>query len=204
MFGILQKFNISIKSFKTFLAYFSVRLLEQKMNFLKLTTNKDKLRAISKFRFLNILRQLKHYLDLTDYMREYVRNYAKKTKLLQNKKIAMLKRSSFIKGSARRSFSARTTLQDSTQEEIQFFKILQKRLSFSRYLVHFNSVRQLYMDVDSNKKENIRIMIYHFKQKQNINYPARSFIEPIMFLSRRITDVEIKYWSIELELIDLM
>ena len=82
MFRIFQKFNISIKLFKTFFVYFSVRFLNQKMNSLNLTTNKNKFRVINKLKFSIIFRKLKNYFELTDWFKKYVKNYAKMTKLL--------------------------------------------------------------------------------------------------------------------------
>ena len=46
-------------------------------------------------------------------------------------------------------------------------------------------------------------MMYHFKQIIN-DYPARFMIELIMFLNKRITNAEFRYWFIELEIADLM
>lgn len=202
VFETFQKFNISIKPSKTFLAYPSVRLLGQKVNSLGLVTDEDKLRAISKLKFPTTLRQLEHYLGLTGWLREYVKSYAKVSEPLQDRKTALLKRSP-IAGSARRSFSARTLLQNPTEEEVLSYKVLQKRLSSPRYLVHCSPVRQLYLDVDASKEEGIGAMVYHSKQITS-DYPARTMVEPIMFLSRRITDTESRYWPTELELAGLV
>ena len=50
-------------------------------------------------------------------------------------------------------------------------------------------------------------MIYHVKNNVNWNdkkYSFRKFIEFILFFNRFLIDVEIKYWSIELKLVDII
>ena len=61
---------------KAFLGYPSVNLLGQRVNSLGLSTAEDKLSAISKLRYPIILGELKHYLGLTGYLRQYVHFYA--------------------------------------------------------------------------------------------------------------------------------
>ena len=53
------------------------------------------------------------------------------------------------------------------------------------------------------QKKNIEAMIYHFKQIIS-DYSIKIMIKSIMFLSRKITDIEFKYWSIELKLAGLI
>ena len=203
MFQIFRKFNIFIKSFKTFLIYFSVRFLSQKMNSLNLIIDENKFRVINNLKFPVTLRQLKHYFDLTDWMREYVEKYVKIAELLQIRKTTMLKKSFFIDEFVRRTFFSKFRLKNPTSTKKNFFRTFQKILFSSRYFVHFNFIRQFYMNVDVSKKKKMKVMIYHSKQQTN-NYSARIMIEPIMFFNRRITDIESKYWSIELKLADLV
>ena len=66
VFAILKTNNIFIKFTKTFLNYFNVFLLKQKIDFLNLIIIEKKLRAIVKLRFLKIFHQLKTYLKLID------------------------------------------------------------------------------------------------------------------------------------------
>lgn len=203
MFQIFKKFNISVKSFKIFLAYSSIRLLNQKVNSLRFATNENKLKTINNLKFLITLRQLEHYLDLTDWFREYVKKYAKVVEFLQNRKTVMLKKSPFIDESIRRSYSSKTVLQSFIKEEISFYEFLQKSLFLFQYLIHFSSHRQLYINVDSSKKKSMSDMIYHSKQITD-DYSFRIMIEPIMFFNRKITDLKSRYWFTELKLADLI
>ena len=72
VFKMLQNNNISIKFIKTFLNYFCVTLLDQKVNFLDLLINIEKLKTIVKIQFLKFFRFLKIYFDFIEYFREYV------------------------------------------------------------------------------------------------------------------------------------
>lgn len=107
IFQIFRTFNIFIKSSKTFLVYLFVRFLKQKVDFLKLITDEKKLRAINKLKFSVTLKQLKHYLDVTNWLRKYVKNYAKLIESLQIKKIHLLK-NSLLKEFARRFFFSKS------------------------------------------------------------------------------------------------
>ena len=47
-------------------------------------------------------------------------------------------------------------------------------------------------------------MIYHFKSNANFNNSKRNDIEFILFLNRMFNEIEIRYWFIEFEMIDLI
>ena len=76
VFDTLNVNNIFIKSTKTFIEYFIVNLLNQKINSFDLIIAEDKLKVISLLKFPRILQQLKTYLKLISYLREYVSFYA--------------------------------------------------------------------------------------------------------------------------------
>ena len=92
VFDILRSNNISIKSIKSFIDYFSMSLLEQRINSFDFVTNEQKLKAISKLVFSKTLKQLKTYLKLTEWFRDYIEKYAEKFKSLQKQKITLLKK----------------------------------------------------------------------------------------------------------------
>ena len=76
VFIVLIENNIFIKIVKVFLDYSSISLLDQKVDSFDLTIFEKKLKTISKLRFSRILRQLEIYLNLIDWMRNYVSYYA--------------------------------------------------------------------------------------------------------------------------------
>ena len=66
IFDILTTNNIFIKLEKTFVEYFTMYLLNQKIDFLELTTIGKKLKIISKLKYSQIFQILKIYLRFID------------------------------------------------------------------------------------------------------------------------------------------
>ena len=208
VFSMLDKNNISIKSIKIFLSYSSVSLLDQKIDSLDLITSEEKLKTIVKLRFFRTLRQLETYLDLIDWLRDYIAHYADIFKSLQDKKIELLRDESTAE-SAKRFYFSKTRVQHSTAEELTSFDALQIVLTKSFYLVHSNFKRQLFIDLNASKKFDFDVMLYYVKkvyldQLESDKYSSRHVIESILFLSRLLTDVETRYWSIELKIVDIV
>ena len=134
IFKIFSRLNISIKLIKVFLSYSNVVLLKQRVDELKLSTTKKKLKVIVSLKFSNILKNLKHYLKLTKYIRNHIYYYFAIVKSLQNLKTILLKTTSV--DSKRRQFINKVKI-SSTQKELLFFEILQNVLSKSTMLFHF-------------------------------------------------------------------
>ena len=203
IFQTLRINNISINLKKTFLSYFSVKLLKQHVTFLSFFTDEFKLQAIANFKFSTILDQFETYFELTKWFRQYIEKYAAIVKFLQMKKTLLLQQTSKSKN-ARKSYFSKIKFTESFAK-IDAFKIIQKSLSTSTYLVYFDSKRQLYIDLDSNKKMKIDDVIYHVIDDSSfINYSIKKFIQSVMFLSRFLSAAEHKYWSTELKLVELV
>ena len=151
IFDILKTNNISTKFTKSFIEYFSVSFLEQHVNSFEFVTNDQKLKTIVKLIFSTTLRQLKTYLKLTDWFREYIEGYAAKFKSLQERKTNLLKKALLFER-ARKTFTSKTRLISSTFDEIKLFRILQKHFSSFFFLNYFDQTKQLYIDLDTNKK----------------------------------------------------
>lgn len=86
VFKTLNSINIHLKPNKAYLDYPSIDLLGQRVNALRLTTTEEKLWAIKNLEFPKTLATLDKYLDLTNYLKQYVPYYAIITKLLQERK----------------------------------------------------------------------------------------------------------------------
>ena len=200
VFGKLVDVNVSIKPTKAFIGYPSVQLLGQKVDSFGLSTSEEKLRAIAKLQFPRTLRQLETYLGLTGWMREYVPFYAGVSKPLQKRKTALLKPAP-KEGSARKAFASRTRIEDRTPKEVASYKVLQSLLSAPTYLTHHDPRRQTFVDLDASKEFGIGAVVYHVKEGccQPGEYPPRSAIQPIMFLSRLLNSAETRYWPTEME-----
>ena len=126
------------------------------------------------------------------------------SKTLQKKKIILLKFFS-KKNNARKIFANRIRIDNSTLKEIVSFQILQFFLSKFIYLIHHNVTRQIYINLNVNKKFDIETIIYHLKKKFcNENYSSRFAIKFILFLSRFLNFAKTKYWLIELKFVDII
>ena len=89
--NLFREMNIILKSFKTFLNYSNIALLRQKVDNLGLIISKNKLKAIMILSFSKILKDLKTYLEMIEYLKNYISYYAQKAKPLQKKKVMLLK-----------------------------------------------------------------------------------------------------------------
>lgn len=186
--------RISLSFRKAFLDYSFVTLLEQKVNELDLVTTAEKLKAIIKLKFSATLKKLNIYLDLIDWLRDYVQSYAQIVKLLQKRKTLLLRQ--ILKNLSK--FRKRTTIKISlvsTTFEIDAFEYLREVFSRSSMLVHFVSNSQLYVNIDSFKVFDFAEMIYHIMSIK---------IRSILFLSQELNSAEKNYWSTELKVAELV
>ena len=83
MFEELAFKEICLLSEKFFLNYLFIYLLSQQVDTLKLITVKAKLIVIMNLKFLYTFIQLKKYLNMTDYLHQYISHYAVIVKSLQ-------------------------------------------------------------------------------------------------------------------------
>ena len=198
VFFVLKKNNIFIKSIKVFIDYLFVFLFDQKINFLKLATIVEKFKIIVKLRFSFNFRQLKSYLNFIDWMRDYISFYVDINKSLQKRKIELL-RHDFSIENVRRFYVFKTRLKKSFELKIIFFKILQNMLTKFFYLVHVNNKRQLFINLNVNKKFDFDAHFYYvkkifFKNFVSKQFSSRRVIESIFFLNRFFTSIETRYW----------
>jgi len=98
-------------------------LLEQIINLLNLFIIKDKFRAITNLKFLRNLKKLKIYINITDFLRNYVSFYVIIFKPLQNRKTALFK-ILFKKGELRKLYLIKTLLNEPLVKEITIFENL--------------------------------------------------------------------------------
>ena len=206
IFNMLRVNNISIKFEKIFTDYFIVHLLDQKVDSLELITIEKKLKIISRLFFSITFQLFETYLELTNWLRDYVSWYVEMFKSLQQLKIELL-HDEFVIDNVRKTYSRNIRIKNFTFEKIVFFQILQSLLIKFFYFVHSNFARKLFVNLDFNKKFELIDMIYHVKNNVNWDdkeYSSRKSIEFILFLNRFLIDVEIRYWSTELKLVDII
>ena len=127
IFFVLTNNNVFIKFTKTFLNYFNMLLLKQKMNSFELVIVENKLKTIAKLNFFRILRQLKSYLNIINWLRNYVYFYANIFAFFQRRKIELLRHNSIVE-IVRRLFVNKTRIKQFIELKIIFFKVIQKIL----------------------------------------------------------------------------
>ncbi len=201
IFGLFVKYNISINPKKAFLGYPSVKLLGQKVDSFGLSTDDEKLKAIASLNFPHTLASLEHYLGLTGWLRQFIPRYAFLAKPLQDRKTELLAKAP-RSGQQRQDYSRKTRIENPTDKEWASFHAVQQALSKTCMLVHFDSKKVLFIDVDSSKAGGIGAMVYHVDGEipGGKEYPQRKSIQPILFLSRLLKDAETRYWPTEMEL----
>ena len=204
MFELFNSYDINLFSKKFFFDYFIVALLEQKMNVFDFIIVVDKLEIIIKFDFSYILKNFEIYLRFIEWLRKFVFLYAQKIDALQRRKILLLRQFSFIKKFIRKIYFKKIVLNNFSTKELKSYKLLQKTFNRTFFLIHFNSKRTLYINIDVFKRREFDAMIYHFKFDADFVKSKRFDIESILFLSRMLNETKTKYWSIELKMCDLM
>ena len=116
---------------------------------------------------------------MIDYLRNYVVFYVQKIDVLRQRKIMLLKNSSFNKKRVRKNFNRRTFVHNSSIDEIDFYKQLQSFFDRFNWMIHHNSIRIFYLDVNDFRRD-FEIMIYHLKSdvsrfaKKNFDVKRRS------------------------------
>ncbi len=92
-------------------------------------------------------------------------------------------------------------INDPSQAELDSFSLIQKAFSEPSFLFHFDDKLGLFIDLDASKEGSFGAMVYHVKGDiKEGEHPGRSQVQPILFLSRLLKDLETRYWPTELEL----
>ena len=123
--NLFREMNITLKSSKTFLNYSSIALLKQKVDNLELTTSNEKLKVIAILSFPKILKDLKTYFEMIEYLKNYIPYYAQKAEFLQRRKTMLLK-NEFVKRNKRKNFNKKIILENPTTEKKNAFHQLQQ------------------------------------------------------------------------------
>ena len=204
IFQLLNSYGIRLSPKKSFLGYSTVVLLDQKVDAFDFTIAANKLAVITNLKFPYTLKNLKSYLSLTDWLRNYIAWYAQKSNSLQRRKTLLLRSSSTNKERQRKIYSARIVVKKPFAAELDSYRQLQKAFSKTKLLIHHDSTRTTYVNVDAFKRRDFGVVIYHLKPGADPNNLKVSEIELIMFLSRMLTSAEERYWPTELEMAGLV
>lgn len=205
-FQRLSKYDVTLNSKKSFLKYSSIILLDQIIDVFEMIIVEKKLAVISKLTFSEILKKLKTYLDLIGWFRNYVPYYAQMIKSFQRRKTLLLKNNS-KKENQKKFFFRQTFLIEATDEKRFAYEHLQKMFNHSSFLIHFNSKRFFFVNVNAFKKRNFEKMIFHvlcnFKSGQDVDI-KRTKIQSILFLNKQLSKAETRYWFTKFEMTDVI
>ena len=130
-------------------------------------------------------------MKLIDWLRDYIIHYVDIFKFLSNRKTGLF-REKFLTKSARRFYFVKIRVQNFIDLKIAFFMTLQNILSKFFYLMHVNSKRQLFIDLNINKKFDIEVILYYvnfFLKRLNLIY-----FHHVMLLNR-IFFQSFRYWN---------
>ena len=127
-----------------------------------MTSSKKRIAALWDLFFLKILKDLEIYLDLTDWLQQYISYYAQQIKLLQNRKTALLHKDSTAE-QTRKNYSKKTSISDVSELEKEIFEFIQKIFNDLKFLHHQNLNWCLYIDLNASKWHEFDIMIYYMQ-----------------------------------------
>ena len=145
---------------------------------------------------------LEYYLGLTGYLRSYIHFYAQLAAPFQFLKTAFL-RGAPLGGQQQRAFASKTKLGSPTPQELAFFKSIQEALSRPSTLVHHDTDKVLWIDLNASKEFGFRAIVFHTICNEAIPegcWPFATNIQPVLFLSRLLASAERNYRPTELEI----
>ena len=124
-----------------------------------------------------------------------------------NKKTFLLKLFFSNKNRQRKNYSNKTFLKISTTAKLNAYNQIQDSFAKSIFLMHFDSTRTLYVNINAFKQRKFDAMIYHDKNDRDY-FKFENFktfdVQWIFFLNRLLSKAERKYWSTKLEMTDLI
>ncbi len=114
-----------------------------------------------------------------------------KDRIVSTKKNLLLKSFSSQKEHARKAYANRIMIDNRTVRKEKSFEMIQETFQNSRFLTHFDIVRQFLINVNAFKKE-FEIFVYHIK-KDRRNMTKLTIVKSIVFLSKTFTSAKKRY-----------
>ena len=138
IFDMFKINNISIKSKKIFIDYFTIHLLKQKIFFLKLITIEKKLKTIFRLSYFKTLQSLKIYLKFIDWLRDYVFMYVDVAKSFQKFKIELF-RNVFVIDNIKKNFFRIIRIKNFISRKFALFQIFDSNLKRNDNHIVYNN-----------------------------------------------------------------
>lgn len=223
VFKKLDTLRFSLAAKKSFLGYPSVTMLGQKVDALGLASTDERMKAMRDLQFPHNAHLLETYIGATGFLRDKTPYYAQLAGPLQDLKTVLLKNAPNGKYKRKR-FGENISIAEEPLIRAAFDAI-QNQFKNNMKLFHQDTARPLYADVDASKEYGIAAFLYHVDGdpepvmedvpapkgfegvpngptawlKKVKDWPERS-IQPILFLSKRLSPAERNYWPTELEM----
>ncbi len=176
---------------KFFIGYLFVEFLRFYIDILRIYFTEDCIQSFHQLEFPVILKGLKTYLKITDFLYIIIFYYIQISDILYRYKVII-----FVEG--RQKF---------TIEEYISFDKFQKFICWKFILYYLDPDKQLFLQIDGFIEYSFNVIIYHLKEgydwKPNISIFTIE-IEPVIFFSRCFIESEQCYRSLELEIVYLI
>ena len=200
---LLENSEVTLSLKKCHFAFLSIKILKHHVFRLNLNTIEKKTKTINNFKFSRSLKKLEIKLKIFDYYRKFVSWYATIEKSLLDLKIQdfknnLLKKNFRIqwtlntKFRIEKSFKLEKRYLKSLFECVQTWEQLKSTLISTFTLTFSDFKRSFILYVDDSKEQDYEVTLH----QKNKNKEKKS----ILFLSRSLSLIEIKYWSIELKI----
>jgi hypothetical protein len=216
VFRILEETRLYLSPKKCHLAYHSVKLLGRMVDSLGLSTLKERAAAVQNLQFPKTLQQLESIIGAANYNRSHIPYYAALIAPLEQLKRELL-REAPKKGSPRKRFTAKCSLEKPSDAHIISFEGIKEALSGPNTLIHYDSKIPLVVRIDASKQRGYGAMIaqipvwsYEEPAKSNTlldptaNGYNHDLERPVCYLSKRLNKHELNYWPTELEVAGLV
>lgn len=201
---VFQDAQLALSPSKSVCAYQSIRLLGFKVDGLGLYITEDRMEAISKLAPPAKLSDLETYVGKVNFLRRFIPWFDHKIEPMNRRKTKLTgdaKAESKIPVKAakrvRLAHASKIAYQPTRIEE-EAFDILQSQIATGMKLYHHDPRRQAFLNIVASKK-GFGVFMFHFAADWDGNHIPTNQIQPILFLSRKLTPTESRYTATELE-----
>ena len=174
-----------------------------------------KIKTILNLSFFIILKKLNYFLKFIKWLCINIKKYAQLIGFFQAKKTDLIhninKIHKITAGSVCKTFATKFQLKKPFSDELKAFQDIQNVFCKDLFLMYFQHIRSLFINVDAFKESGFAVMIYHFKVVsfffKNPDPKAAFFridVESIIFLFKFLNDFETKYWFTKFEITTLI
>ena len=163
IFELFRNKKINLFSIKLFFDYSFITLLKQRVDNLKISTSTKKIVAITSLRFSHTFWDFEIFLRLTEWLRSSILYYAQYLLFLQKRKISLIKNMSKNDKYSTKKIAIKKKYDFSNKKQ-KNFRDIKFIFEFFTFLIYFNKIRRLYIDLNTFKKWNFVVIIYHVQE----------------------------------------